>query len=128
MGEWKYKYNSAILNLVTVEVSGQLYTSAVIPEESAPPPPDIRWMCSWLRPRSGMYTVKKRKTLHCPQSNQGRPALDGRYSDWATSTLKIKQIDYLICTSKLFLKEHRINQHKANQVLTKTRPDQYFFI
>jgi hypothetical protein len=50
-----------------MEVSVQLHAPAALP-------PDAHWIGGWFGPRVGLDAVERRKTLHCRESNPGRPA------------------------------------------------------
>jgi hypothetical protein len=61
MEEWRY--SSTVLNLDTMEVSGQLYASATLPLEKQPPP--THCMGGWVGLRAGLDVVEKIK-IFCP--------------------------------------------------------------
>jgi hypothetical protein len=63
--------------------------------------PGTQWIGGWVVPRTGLYTVKKRKRiLPCRESNPGRPA--HRYTD---STIGVTLLNNLLTNqhSKLLL-------------------------
>jgi hypothetical protein len=65
-----------------MEVSGQLHAPGALPPGERAP--GSHWIGGWIGPRAGLDAVEKRKSLHCRESNPGRPAR--RYTDWAIPT------------------------------------------